>query len=110
MFHMLTCFNLKPGVEIETFRDALDRFVDHMRSVGLVEGAGPIGRRQSDTIMDTDDERDHEYFMVMSFRDRAQSDDAVDLMRKHQDPSETVHHAVYSRAKDMVFICWEDIE
>ncbi|NHX27803.1 hypothetical protein HA397_28065, partial [Escherichia coli] len=74
MFHMLTCFNLKPGVEIEAFRDAFVGFVDHMRSVGLVESAGAIGKRQRDTIMDTDDERDHEYFVVMSFLDRAQPD------------------------------------
>ncbi len=107
---MLTCFNLKPGVGIEDFRKAFVGFVDHMRSIGLVEGAGPIGRRQGDTIMDTDDERDHEYFVVMSFGDRAQSDDAVALMLQHEEPSESAHKGVYSRAKDMVFICWQDIE
>lgn len=109
MFHMLTCFNLKPRVEIETFRDAFVRFVDHMRSIDLVESAGPIGQRQRDTIMDTDDERDHEYFVVMSFRDRAQSDAAIALMLKHEEPSESAHKGVYSRARDMIFICWEDL-
>ncbi len=109
MFRMLTCFNLKPGVEIEEFRNAFEGFVDHMRGIGLVEGASPIGKRQSDTIMDTDDERDHEYFVVMWFVDRAQSDAAVELMIKHEDPSESAHKEVYSRATDMIFICWQDI-
>ncbi|MCP5086906.1 MAG: hypothetical protein GY952_08915 [Rhodobacteraceae bacterium] len=107
---MLTCFNLKPGVEIEGFRDAFVGFVDHMRSIDLVESAGAIGKRQRDTIMDTDDERDHEYFVVMSFLDRAQSDAAIDLMLKHEQLSESAHKGMYSRAEDMVFICWQDVE
>jgi hypothetical protein len=73
MFHMLTCFDLKPGIEIGAFRAAYLGFVEYMRSIDLVECTGPIGQRQRDTRMDTDGERDHEYFVIMSFRDRARS-------------------------------------
>ena len=109
MFHMLTCFNLKKGVDLNAFTDAYGDFVDHMKSIGLVESTGPIGKRQSDTPMDTDGERDHQYFVVMSFRDRAQVDEAVSLLGSHQEPSETAHHAVYSKASNPIFICWQDV-
>ncbi len=110
MFHMLTCFNLKPGIEIGTFRDAYQRFVEHMRSIDLVVGTSPIGRRQSDTKMDTDGERDHKYFVIMSFRDRAQVDRAFAKLMQHEGTEEIVHQAVYSKAANPIFICWEDME
>ena len=49
MFHMLSCFNLKPGEEIDVFRSAYISYVDEMKRIGLVEYTGPIGNRQSDT-------------------------------------------------------------
>ena len=110
MFHMLTCFDLEPGVGIEAFRAAYTEFVEHMRSIGLVEGTGPIGRRQNDTRMDTDSERDHEYFVIMSFRDQAQVDAAYALIALHEEPAESVHVAAYSKLRNPVFICWQDIE
>ena len=110
MFHMLTCFNLKPEIELEAFQSSLNNFVDHMRGVGLVERTSPIGARQSDTAMDTDSERSHAYFFTMTFRNRAQVDEAVALLYKHEGTSEVAHHAVYSKVKDPIFICWQDVE
>ena len=77
MFHMLTCFNLKDEISIAEFGDSLARFSSHLVSLDLLHETGPIGRRQRHPIMDTDSERDHEYFFIMSFRDRAQCDEAV---------------------------------
>jgi hypothetical protein len=51
MFHMISCFNLKPGEDIDSFRSAYAIFVDKMKRVDLVESSGPIGRRQNDTPM-----------------------------------------------------------
>ncbi len=51
--------------------------------------------------MDTDDERDHEYFVVMSFKDRPQVDAAYAYILKHVEPGETSHNSV--------FICWQDL-
>ncbi len=109
MFHMLSCFNLKPGEEIETFRSAYAAFVDEMKKLDLVEATGPIGHRQNDTPMDTDNERDHEFFVVMSFRGRAQVDAAYAHIERHFGPGDAAHDQVYRRVLDPVFICWQDL-
>ena len=109
MFHMLSCFNLKPGEEIGAFRSAFRNYVDEMKRIGLVESTGPVGNRQSDTPMDTDDERDHEYFVVMSFRDREQVDAAYAHIMHHAGPSDIAHDSVYTKVMDPVFICWQDL-
>lgn len=110
MFHMLTCFNLKPGIDLQDFRQSYDHFVAYMKSINLAEGTGPVGKRQSDTAMDTDAERNHEYFVVMSFQNRAQVDKAVELLYAHTEPSESAHKAVYSKVQDPIFICWQDLD
>jgi hypothetical protein len=110
MFHMLTCFDLAPGVEIGAFQAAYSDLVVHLQGIDLVAGTGPIGRRQSDTPMDTDGERDHEYFVVMSFRDRAQVDLAYGQFLLHQEPTHSAHNAVRSLMRNPVFICWQDID
>jgi hypothetical protein len=99
MFHMLTCFDLKPEYSLDEFQESLDEYTNHMHSLDLVEDRSPIGLRQSDTIMDTDNERNHKYFMLMNFRDRTQSDKAVEYINKE----------VYSKVQDLIFICWQDI-
>ena len=109
MFHMLSCFNLKAGITIDDFRCALVDYTTHLQALDLVDSTGHIGRRQSDTIMDTDDERDHQYFVTMSFRDRAQCDRSVDYIKAHQQPGDSIHREVYSKVADPVFICWEDL-
>jgi len=107
---MLTCFDLKVGVEIGAFRAAYTGFVEYMKSIDLVESTGPIGNRQSDTRMDTDAERKHQYFVIMSFRDRSQVDAAYAHLRPHDEPAESAHNAVYSKVRNQIFICWQDIE
>ena len=109
MFHMLTCFNLKPEFSMDDFRKSVMDFTKHMQKVDLVHSTGPIGRRQSNTIMDTDSERNHEFFFIMSFSDREQSDKAVGYLLPHEEPGESIHKEVYSKVTDQIFICWEDI-
>ena len=109
MFHMLSCFNLKPGEDVAVFRSAYADFVAYMKSIDLVEDSGPIGQRQSDTPMDTDGERDHAYFVIMSFSDRAQVDAAYAYIKKHVEPGESSHNKMYKRVENPVFICWQDL-
>ena len=108
MFHMLTCFDLGPEVDIVTFRDAYMEFVAYMKSQGLVESTGPIGERRRDTKMDTDAARNHRYFVIMSFQDRAQVDAAYACLSPHEEPAESAHRAVYSKVQNQIFICWQD--
>ena len=109
MFHMLTCFNLRPETTIDEFQHSVAEFTAHLVEIDLIHSTGPVGRRYRDTIMDSDLERDHEYFFISSFRDREQCDRAVNYVLPHEEPVESIHHAVYSKVKDQIFICWEDL-
>ena len=109
MFRMLSCFKLNPEEDIAGFERAYFAFVEAMKAIDLVESSDPIGRRQSDTLMDTDDERDHEYFAVMSFRDRSQADTAYEHIMQHIGITDAAHDAIFPRVLDPVFICWQDL-
>ena len=109
IFHILNCFDLKFDVTIDDFQLAIDEFTSHMQNVGLVESMGAIGRRQRHPIMDTDSERDQEYFFILSFRDWDQCDRAVDFITPHNEPEESIHNYVNSKITNAIFICWEDI-
>ena len=108
MFHMLCCFDLKPGIQLEEFRDAFAQFTLHLQAQNLVETSSPVGIRQSDTILDTDSERAHQYFSIMSFRDRSQSDAAVEYIAAKGMSAGSTHYITYSMVEDPVFICWQD--
>ena len=109
MFHMLTFFDLKPGVSIDEFRQSLAEFTVHLSAIDLLHSAGSIGRRQRHEVMDTDGERDHEYYVTMSFRDRAQCDRAVEYVFRHEEPTESIHNAVNAAVHEPIFTCWEDL-
>ena len=109
MFHMLTCFNLDPDVSIDEFQESLADFDSHLLKLELIHSTGPVGRRQRHPIMDTDSERNHEFFFIMSFRDRAQCDRAVDHILPHEEPADSIHHTMYAKVRDPVFTCWEDL-
>ena len=109
MFHMLTSCDLKPGVTIDAFRHSLAEFTAHLLAADLVHATGPVGRRQRHDIMDTDSERNHEYYFIMSFRDLAQCDRAVEYIFRHEEPAESIHNALTDNVQDPIFTCWEDI-
>ena len=107
---MLTCFDLQPKHSIEEFQKSLAQYTAHMHELDLVEGHSPIGLRQSDTILDTDVERKQKYFMIMHFRDREQSDNAVAYIKNLEEPSKLLHTNAYSKTQNLIFISWEDIK
>ena len=107
---MLTCFDLKPKHSITEFQKSLNNYTAHMHELDLVESHSPIGLRQSDTILDTDNERKQKYFMIMHFRDREQSDKAVDYIKNLKEPAKSLHSNAYSKTHNLIFISWEDIE
>ncbi len=109
MFHMLTSFNLQPSASLDEFQQFLRQFTAHLKKIGLLDSTGAVGRRQRHPIMDTDDDRDHEFYFTMSFQDRAQCDHAVDYIYGKQEPVESVHKSMYALVKDPIFTCWEDL-
>jgi len=108
VFHMLVCFDLKPQVSLGEFKDSISKFSKHLEELGLAAGVSPVGKRQSDTPLDTDKERAHQYFATMSFRDRAQANAAYDYLKQHIEPGHGIHRAVNSKAANPIFICWAD--
>ncbi|MFT5549880.1 MAG: hypothetical protein ACI9CO_001810 [Candidatus Azotimanducaceae bacterium] len=110
MFHMLSWFDLKPQQDIQAFKPAYSHFVKQMQALDLVESSGPIGQRQSDTPMDTDDDRKQQYFVIMTFRDRPQVDKAYAYIMEYIEPGKLAHGAVYSKVVNPYFICWQDID
>lgn len=110
MFHMLSCFNLREGVTAEALGSALDTFAAVMTDMQLLVSVSPIGRRDSDTEMDTDEERAHEYFYIMSFEDKEQCDNAYDFIDNPTQEALVAHTAVVSKIQDNIHICWEDVQ
>lgn len=109
MFHFLSCFNLKDDTSLDEFRSALHVLHGHLKDLDLLEETGPIGRRVRHPVMDTDEERDYEYYVVMSYRDQAQCDASVEYIQGHKEPGLGIHDAVNQKIADAVFVCWEDV-
>lgn len=107
MFHMLSCFDLDPDTRLDEFQAQVRKLDAHLRDLGLIDSIGHVGRRQRHEVLDTDTERNHEFFFITSFRDRVQGDRAVAYMYDADDP---LHRAVYSQVRNAVFVCWEDLE
>ncbi|MEL7186088.1 MAG: hypothetical protein AAFN50_06595 [Pseudomonadota bacterium] len=106
---MLTSFKLRDDITIDEFQSALNVLSAQLIDAGMLNSTGPIGRRQRHPVMDTE-ERDHEFYFIMSFDDRAQCDRSVEhiySLGAHDDPA---HVATYNKISDAVFVCWEDIE
>ena len=106
---MLSCFNLADGQTLQQFQAHVARFAAELQGSGLVHSVGPIGRRRRHPVMDTDDERDHEFFFIISFDDRAQCDRAVAEVFRHEGSIDEAHASILGPVADPVFICWEDV-
>ncbi|MEM7427657.1 MAG: DUF6614 family protein [Pseudomonadota bacterium] len=110
MIHMLSRFDLKPGVSIEAFSQEYSTLVEQMRAKGLVSSTGQIGRREADTPMDTDADDAPEYYVVMSFADREQLDRSYAYLTDTSANQATSHPAVNRSVTNHVFTCWQDLD
>jgi len=99
---------IKNHTDLAELRAAFADFTMHLQGRDLVENSSPIGVRQSDSILDTDTERAHQYFSIMSFRDRLQADAAVQYITLNGTSADSTHHITYSMVDDPVFNCWQD--
>ena len=48
--------------------------------------------------------------MLMHFRDREQSDNAVAYIKSQEEPGKSLHLKAYSQTQNLIFISWEDID
>ena len=106
--HLLSAFNLRPGQDIHAFTEAYGTFVRELYEAGLIVDARPMGRRVSDTPMDTDEERDHQFFTILTFRDRAHMDGAYAHIEARMRAVTGEHAAMYARTANQIFTCWQD--
>ena len=108
MYQFISCIKLKPGVTVDDFQQSLEQFTAHLLTEDLVVSVSPLGRRDRHPVMDSDDERDHEYFFTIAFRDRAHCDRAVEYIYGHSEPGHTIHETLYAKVDDPVFFCWDE--
>ena len=45
MYQFISCIKLKPNVTVESFRQSLEQFTEHLLAEGLVVSVSPLGRR-----------------------------------------------------------------
>ena len=109
MIHMLSRFDLKPEVDLQAFRSSYHVFCERMQAEGLLVETGEIGRRESDTPMDTDEDQAPEYYSLMSFRDRQQLDAAYAYIEGLDAQGKADHVAVSDAVLGPVFTCWRDL-
>lgn len=109
MLHVLTTFNLRADVTIDQFCAGLEEFEHLLKQKDMIAAIGHVGRRHRETIMDTNDACDHEYFFVMSFHGREQCDRAIDLIYEKAAVTDDRHRSLYAMIDGPVFSCWEDI-
>ncbi|MEM9621326.1 MAG: DUF6614 family protein [Pseudomonadota bacterium] len=110
MFQMLSYFDLKPGVSAADYAHSVAVLAEHLAAQDLIIRIGPLGRRQRNTILDTDDERLQSYFLMMYFRDKAQSDLAIDYIESLAEPGASLHQQMYNKIDNAMFVCWEDVD
>jgi hypothetical protein len=108
MLHLHTSFDLDADISIREFSEGLREFSALMQAEGLLESTGQIAERCLHPIMDTDGQRSHQYFFVMSFKDRAQCDAAVSYIQAQHATPDKAHKNVYQHVVDPIFSCWID--
>jgi len=110
MIRMLSRFDLKPGIDLKTFEQHYYDFVERAKKINIAISTDKIGRRISDTPMDTDAEDAQEFYVVMTFRDREQLNHAYEYMENADaDPKAAKsHNAVKSYVLNPVFTCWQE--
>ncbi|MEL7254982.1 MAG: DUF6614 family protein [Pseudomonadota bacterium] len=106
--HLLSTFDLRPGQDEASFTEAYRVFVQELYDADLIIDARPMGRRVSDTPMDTDEDRNHQFFTILTFRDRAHMDAAYAHIEARMRAVTGEHAAMYARTANQIFTCWQD--
>lgn len=110
MIHMLSRFDLKSGASFETVREYYEIFFKGMRDMGFAETTGEIGVRLDDTPMSTEVDTAQRYYVVMTFRDRAQLDGSYAYFTGGHLTQEQLaaHNGIRRWITNEVFTCWDD--
>ena len=80
-----------------------------MVGLDLIVGSDPVGRRAQDSGLDTNEQLSQQYFAVMHFRDKAQSERAWDWIMSQSETTDQLHRRMWAQARNMTFFAWEDL-
>ena len=107
MVHLLSAVKLKPSVSVATFAETIRQLSASLEQQQLLSTTGPIGKRFPHPIIDTD-KTDLDTFFVMSFKSRAQLEEAAAHLAASKDFSAETHRQLWNQLDSYRFICWED--
>ena len=107
MVHLLSAVKLKPSIRAATFAETIQQLSASLEQQQLLSTTGLIGKRLPHPIIDTD-ETDLDTFFVMSFKSRAQLEEAVAHMTGSEDLSSETHRQLWGQLDSYRFTCWED--
>jgi hypothetical protein len=103
MDHYHGWFDLKPGVKDADFAHSLSRFMDHLKSRGLIEGFR-LGRRK----LGLGPAELGEFHLMIETRNMAQLDEAFAHVASRAEPVESVHFDVNSKVQNIKFGLYRD--
>ncbi len=109
MPRLLNQFELKPTVELDTFEQAWNAFVEHLVKTGLATKGAPLCKRIPASGYDTDEQRDHTLMAVIEFKDQLQADTAWAAIEDRIEPLGALHRSVISLVHDPVFTFWSEL-
>lgn len=107
MLRMHVLFDFKEGQDETEFRVALENFAAHMLTEDFIV-AWDLGRRHHHAEFDKT-KCTSGYFAVMEFTDRGQADAAIAYIRKHAEPTQSLHRDVFSKVKNQEFLFYESL-
>jgi len=95
--------NLRPGVRDMEFVAHARRYLDHLRTDGLIEGYR-ITRRK----LGLGPPQLAEFHLMLEVLDLAQLDRAFGRVASRSEPVESLHHGVNSMVRDATFALYRD--
>lgn len=106
--YLHSSFDLADNVSLASYQAALDDFTQAMKSMDLIVDTGPVLERCRHPIMDTDEDRGHRYFFVITFTDRKQCDAAIQQIQAADPATNPAHRALHGDIIKPIFSCWVD--
>jgi hypothetical protein len=104
---MFGVFNLRKGVDLQTFKQAFDAFCIHLTQRGYVHSFR-VWKRAHHSGYDANFP-DVEVMVEMSFHDHGASLACWDYVEAHQEPIRTLHIAVNGKVTDARFVLFQEV-
>src|SRR5512139_3375109 len=98
MDHYHAFFDLKPGVKDLELADAVNRYMNYLKSNGLIEGWNMARRK-----LGLGPKELGEFHVIMQTKDLAQLDAAFGHVASRREPVESVHFDVNSKVTNLIF-------